>query len=1057
MVCMKSPLLAERLGLLLWFTVSLVSFAASDEPARTSPNDDKPVPADHAERAKRGLALFKEHVREILTSHCLRCHGGDSIKADFSLSTRAELMASGHVGETADESNLIDLVRHTSEPYMPAQAEKLSDESIEWLRKWIDLGAPYDQPLAEGKHAAAGALVVSEEDRKHWAFQPLRSVPIPAVENDPWCRTPIDRFVLAAQEAEGLSPNQIADARTLVRRGALDALGLPATSEDVASLASSTNSAAWESYVDGLLNSPHFGERWARHWMDVARFAESHGYEQDYDRPNAYHYRDFLIHAFNEDMPFNQFVTWQLAGDETAPDQSLALMATGFLGAGAFPTQLTEAEFESARYDELDDMVTTTGVAFLGLSVGCARCHDHKYDPIPSDDYYRMAATFTTAIRSEIELDLHAQENAERLAAWKAELAALENRLRDYENQQVPPQFAQWLANYNPAESQDPWQGFDVIEVRSTGGSSFQRQPDGSWLAVGAVPDNEVITVIADSNLARPSKLRLEALTHHSLPQQGPGRAPNGNFALGDIQVSVTPVGVDDAGDRDDATRPVTIKRATATHQQNQDSLSVMASIDGDPVSGWAVDQGGIGHDQAAVFEFSDPVEIQGQARWTIQLTFNHPNTKHAVGRLRLSLSNREQAPTAVGGESLAAKITTSIAEAQSNGDPDSDAWRTAQSWFATTLPQWQERQQAIREHRERGPEPQLTTVMVTSEGLPHLKHHADDRGFPHFYPETYFLTRGDVHQKQGVARTGFLQVLMPEDLDEGHWKINPPAEAQGKSFRRASFANWMTDVDSGAGALVARVIVNRVWQHHFGRGLVATPNDFGLSGDRPSHPDLLDWLAADLVEHGWKLKRLHRLIMTSSVYMQSSAHDEARAGIDRENRLLWRWTPRRLEAEAIRDSMLSVSGSLDPTMYGPGTLDLNMSRRSVYFFIKRSQLIPMMMLFDWPEHLVSIGQRSRTTIAPQALMFLNSPQGRRFADSLARKLATDSPAEAVTGGYKLAFAREPTTAEAALSEAFLEQQTAMYRDQDHPDAAHAARVDFCQMLISMNEFVFIE
>jgi hypothetical protein len=266
-----------------------------------------------------------------------------------------------------------------------------------------------------------------------------------------------------------------------------------------------------------------------------------------------------------------------------------------------------------------------------------------------------------------------------------------------------------------------------------------------------------------------------------------------------------------------------------------------------------------------------------------------------------------------------------------------------------------------------------------------------------------------------------------------------------------------MTDADNGAGSLVARVIVNRVWQHHFGRGLVATPNDFGTSGEPPSHPELLNWLANDFIQHNWQLKRLHRLIMTSSVYLQSAKHDEARAKIDRENTLLWRWSPRRLEAEAIRDSMLAVSGKLDRTMYGPGTLDQNMTRRSVYFFIKRSQLIPMMMLFDWPEHLVSIGQRSSTTIAPQALMFLNSPQGRQYAQAFAAKLSEESNEAAIREAYQQALARPPTDQEAKLMSAFLKQQETQYQLQGLKSPRNAAFTDLCQALMSMNEFVYIE
>ncbi len=1035
-----------------------ISVAADDDATKPS-TEAKTVSPDHAQKAKQGIALFKQSVREILSQHCLDCHGGKSVKADFDLSNRDALIESGYVTETAADSHLMQLITHESEPHMPLQAERLSEASIDLIRQWIDLGAPYDKPLVEDKQQGTpGSLVVTDEDRKFWAFRPLQPTSIPNVQNEAWCRTPIDRFVLAKQEAEGLSPNPVAEPRTLVRRATFDLLGLPATADQVDALIAEGNLDAWPKWVDQLLESPHYGERWARHWMDVARFAESHGYEQDYDRPHAYHYRDFLIKAFNQDMPFDQFVKWQLAGDELAPDDPLALMATGFLAGGAFPTQLTEAEFESARYDELDDMVTTTGVAFLGLSVGCARCHDHKFDPIPSYDYYRMAATFTSAIRSEVDLDLEPEANRRRQLAWEARLGELQHQLTAFEQQQVPKQFAKWLAQYQPDESQDPWRPLNVIEIESTGGSTFQSQSDGSWLAIGNAPPKEVLSIVAKSDLRIADKLRLEALTDDSLPHRGPGRADNGNFALGDVQVSVVTPAVNVGGEQSDTSHPVMLRRAAATHQQNTETLSVNASIDKDPISGWAVDGGGIGKDQAAVFEFGEAIELTDQSRLIIKLTFEHPNNRHAIGRFRLSLSNREDAPVAVGSETFDPAIQAALLESKTTGDQDSPAWKMAMSWFATTLPEYQRLQQAISDHRKAGSGQVLTKVMIASEGRPHMKHHADDRGYPHFYPETFFLNRGDVDQKQEAVTSGYLQVLMPADASVAKWAVQTPASSAAlTSYRRASMAQWMTDVDGGAGALVARVIVNRVWQHHFGQGLVATPNDFGVSGDPPSHPELLDWLASDLIEHGWQLKRLHHLIMTSSVYMQSAEHDEARASIDRENKRLWRWTPRRLEAEAIRDSMLVVSGKLDPTMYGPGTLNQNMNRRSVYFFIKRSKLIPMMMLFDWPEHLVSIGQRSSTTIAPQALMFLNSPQGREYAESLAKRLPSGSFEEAVREVYRLALVREPRTEELELGLAFLSQQEAMYRQQQVSDPRLAATIDLCQTLMSLNEFVYIE
>jgi len=1031
--------------------VALIQPAIADE--------QKAVPSDHPERAKKGLALFKSAVRTTLTKHCLDCHGGKSVKGDFDLSSRELLMSSGFVTDSADDSHLVALIEHTADPHMPFKAPKLADSTIAEIRTWIDLGAPYDSPLAEKSATPALEMIVKDSDRQFWSFRPLAVGSPPNVDDAAWCRTPIDHFVRAKQEAAKLTPNAIADRRVLIRRAYFGLIGLPPSPEQVDAFENDSDPKAWSKLIDGLLESPQYGERWARHWMDVARFAESHGYEQDYDRPNAYHYRDFLIKALNADLPYNKFVQWQLAGDELAPNDPLAMMATGFLGAGAFPTQLTEAEFESARYNELDDMVMTTGVSFLGLSIGCARCHDHKFDPIPSRDYYRMAAAFGSAIRSETQIDLSPEQNRKRQSDFDAELAAKKQAVDKYGTTQLPTKFREWLAKEPVAVPTGPWETLHIVSMESSSGTKLEQQADSSILATGTPPAKEVITVVAESFRPGVRALRVEALTHDSLPQKGPGRAGNGNFVLSDIKVAVCDsVGRASSPSRQDSnegqdgleahpTVAAKLTAARATHQQNTDSLSVTASFDADPTSGWAVDAGGIGKDQAAVFDLESPVQISGAARWTITLSMNHSNPKHSLGHFRLSVSDQMQPAPEVGSSGPDAKVLHALEVLRKNIDESSDEWKTGLAWFATRDAETISLRQAVTDFEKQGPGLQLAKVMVTSEGLPHMSHHADDRGFPHFYPETHLLKRGDVHQKQEVVTAGFLKVLAPAEVEMSHWQVTPPEGWTRTSFRRATLANWMTDPKDGAGGLAARVIVNRLWQHHFGRGIVSTPNDFGVSGERPSHPELLDWLASDLIEHGWTLKRLHKQIMMSNAYMQSGEYDEARATIDRDNVLLWRRTPQRLEAEAIRDSMLAVSGKLDPTPFGPGTLDQNMTRRSVYFFIKRSQLVPMMMLFDWPEHLVSIGQRPVTTIAPQALMFMNSPQGRDYAVAFAKRLPTDSPEHTVREAWRMAFGRIPSDQESRASVQFLKQQ---------PDANQSI-VNLCQTILSMNEFVYIE
>ncbi|MCA9178103.1 MAG: DUF1549 domain-containing protein, partial [Planctomycetales bacterium] len=879
------------------------------------------LPPDHAARMQQSARLFKETVGPLLTKHCLQCHGGKWTKGDFSLATRELLLDSGMVAETSKDSHLLVLLRHEEEPAMPQNAPKLGDKELAAIARWIDLGAAYDRPLAKPTSAAKGPLQVTAADREHWSFRPLKPVPTPTTSSDSsdasdWARTPVDRFVLAQLQARELKPNAIAERRVLLRRACYDLTGLPPTPEQTERFLSDTSDDAYERLVDELLESPHYGERWARHWLDVARFAESHGYEQDYDRPHAYHYRDFLIQALNRDLPYDKFVQYQLAGDELEPQDPLAMMATGFLGAGVFPTQLTEAEFESARYDELDDMTTTTGVAFLGLSVGCARCHDHKYDPIPTRDYYRLAATFTSTIRSEIDVELDPEANRAAREQHQQQLKSAEEKIKQRRETASGDSFLAWLRT-DTATSPSDWTPL-AAKASSTGGK-WGVQADGTLRADYPAPDKETVTIVAPVT-GKLAAIRLEALTDPEFPQRGPGRAANGNFALGEIRLQLR------APQQQPQSLPLVAARAT--HQQNDGALSVAASIDQDPISGWAVDSGGIGKDQAAVFDLQNAVEAPEGAELEVTLRFEHPNTKHAMGRLRLSTGGAAGLAPSVGNPGPPAAVLAArklLRELLANNSPaelsqrEAKHWNAALEWHLAQDAPLRQLQAQLADLQAKGPALQLAKVQVTSEGVPHMKHHADGRGYPHFYPQTHFLERGDVHQKGEAVEAGFLEVLC--DAESARHQTAPPAGAT-KSYRRAALARWITDTEHGAGQLAARVIVNRLWHHHFGVGIVATPNDFGFQGSPPSHPELLDYLARRLVDDGWRLKSLHKLIMTSAVYMQSSERDAERTAIDPDNRWLWRRSRRRLEAEAIRDGMLAVSGKLDATMLGPGTLD---------------------------------------------------------------------------------------------------------------------------------------
>jgi hypothetical protein len=491
------------------------------------------------------------------------------------------------------------------------------------------------------------------------------------------------------------------------------------------------------------------------------------------------------------------------------------------------------------------------------------------------------------------------------------------------------------------------------------------------------------------------------------------------------------------------------LRNARATFDQS--GLPVKAAIDDDPKSAWAVDPQ-FGKDHAAAFETASPVGFSGGTVLTFTLRFNC-NTGHNIGRPRLAISTAQ--PTVDLRRTGIPQGVLSILKAPA-------ASRTlAQSaallaWFRTTDPQWQQLSRRLEEHSRKVPKPALVKALISSEGLPAVRLHTQGGDF---LTETDFLRRGDPTQKEGVANQGFLQVLMTAPDQEKHWQTAPPKNWR-TSYRRRALANWLTDVQYGAGQLLARVIVNRLWQHHMGRGIVATPSDFGTRGDPPTHPELLDWLATQLIQNGWRLKPIHKLIMASAVYRQSSSIDEAKRRADRDDHLFWRRPIHRLEAETIRDTLLAVGGRLDSRMFGPGTLDPVSRRRSIYFTVKRSRLLPAMQLFDAPEALTGVGARPTTTIAPQALLLLNNPNVRACAKAFARRITAAEPSrdeDAIRAGYRISVARPPRAEELREASAFIERQIASYKAAGKANARELGYADFCQVLMCLNEFVYVE
>ena len=962
----------------------------------------------------RGLEIFQREVKGILVDNCVKCHGGEKIKGELNMVTRESLLQGGANGPVVvpfktKESRLLKLVRHEEEPHMPDKQPKLPEAAIKALTDWIEAGAPYEGVLIEGVAVAKEKGTISEEDRKWWAFQPLKNVTPPQVVG---LEHPVDRFIAAKASEKKLSISAPAERRVLMRRLYLDLLGLPPTPEEIDAFMADESPTAWERLIERTLASPHHGERWGRHWLDVARFAESSGFEHDYDREGAYQYRDFVIRALNADMPFDQFLKWQLAGDEFEPDNALALTATGFLGAGVFPTQITANEVERTRYDAMDDMLSTTSAAFLGLTVGCARCHDHKFDPIPAADYYKMLSTFTTTTRSVVELDVEPDKTAAKKAEWAAEHAPLQLAVADYETT-LRPRFDEWMCQ--GARIDGPvWTVLDLTNRQSKAGATFKNLDDGSWLAEGKNGDKDEYTFKASTTLTNITGLKIEALAHSSMKKGGPGRADNGNIGLSRIRVFV-------------GTNEIKIAKALATFEQNTNELSIASTLDDKPNTGWAVDPQ-FGKDHAAVLTFAEP--IPNAAALTVKLEFGL-NTRHNIGRARLSVIAGVE--PSLGGEAVTPNIGSLLASASKLTGEDR---QQLFNWWKRRDAGWKDRHAKVEAHAAMKPSG-LAKALICGEGYTPLRMHTQGADF---FNETHMLRRGNTDLKNGVVQQDFLQVLMRAPERGQRWKFEPPKGVKFSGRRRA-LANWMTDLEAGAGPQVARVIVNRLWQHHFGRGLVETPNDFGHSGALPTHPELLDWLAAELVKNGWKLKPIHKLLLTSATYQQNTVADAAKEKADPENKLFARRTPRRLEGEALRDSVLAVTGALDRKMYGPGTKSESSVRRSIYFTVKRSQLVGSMVVFDLPEPLVSQPVRPTTTVAPQALFLMNAPQVREWSKTFARRLDSEPNTEAkVRRAFLLAVGREPSAVEKQQSLEFL---------------ASNELADFCQVVLGLNEFAY--
>jgi hypothetical protein len=844
----------------------------------------------------------------------------------------------------------------------------------------------------------------------HWAFRAPQRPALPAVKNARWVRNSIDRFVLARLEKEGLVPSQEADRVTLLRRLSLDLIGLPPTVKEVDDFVADKSERAYENVVERLLASPHYGERWGRLWLDAARYADSDGFEKDKPR-FVWAYRDWVINSYNRDLPYDQFVIQQIAGDllpKAAQDQ---VAATGFLR-NSMINEEGGVDPEQFRMEAMYDRMDAIGKGVLGLTIQCAQCHTHKFDPLTQTEYYRLFAFLNTCDESNIAV--YTPDEQMKRADIFRQIHEIEAGLKHRE-----PKWPELMVAWE-RQVRDDQPAWTVVrpQLDTTGDEKYSLQDDGSVVAAGYAPTKHSPEFTGSTDLKIIRGVRLEALKDGNLPLGGPGRSIKGLFALTEFRVFAAPA------DNPGARKEVKIIRATADvnppikelesifddrSKRRRVTGPVEYLIDGKDETGWTIDvgPGRSNVPRKAVFVFEEPIAFPKGTVLTFKLTQNHggwnsdDNQNNNLGRFRFSVTD-EPNPVA---DPLPAHVRAILSVAPDKRTPAQvDA---VFGYWRTTMPEWKEANAKIEVLWRQHP-----------EGASQLVLQAQDRP-----RETHVLKRGDFLKPGAVVAPSvpaFLHAL-PKDA---------PAN-------RLTFAKWLADRNSPT---TARVMVNRVWHYHFGRGIVATPEDFGTQGDSPSHPELLDWLAVEFMERGWSRKELHKLIVTSATYRQSSRMTPELLERDPQNRLLAHGPRFRADAEVVRDVALAASGLLNekvggpsvfpplpgfmllpPVSYGPKTWPESTGsdryRRALYTFRYRSLPYPALQAFDAPNGDFACVRRSRSNTPLQALTGLNEPVFMESARALGLKALAEggaTDADRLTYAFRRCVARKPSAEEAA-------------------------------------------
>jgi hypothetical protein len=994
--------------------------------------------------------FFAKKVEPLLKAHCYECHshGAGAMEGGLTLDSRSGWAQGGSSGPAVmphqpDGSLLIRMVRWTDDDHQMPPGGKLDEASIATLTEWVARGAPDPRTLAPSPEAAPWwslEPLPSAEDHRRRTEDLLEAAGTAGVaRGDAVSRKSavIDALIAAKLAEKGLTRGPEADRADLIRRLTLSLHGLPPSPEEIAAFVTDPDPRAYAHLVERLLASPRYGERFARLWLDVVHYGESNGYGMDRPRMHAWPYRDWVIAAFNDDKPYPRFVQEQLAADALFPAEPRLVPALGFIAAGPFnqsalaeQTDGTDCKKIALNLDR-DDMVSNVATTFLSMTVHCARCHQHKFDPISQHDYYAMQSVFAGVVRGDLEFDADPGIMRER-KHWQQVRTTLSGgqpltALTDKDRKRLAAHTGDLVTALVGQEQ--AWRTLGVDLVSTTAGITQSRRVDGSVLLAGDLPETDVITGTTVLDAGPIAAIRLELLADDGLPQRGPGRVPNtGSVVLTEIKLTAAPA------DAPDQKTPVKIRRGRADYEQPGKPVS--AAFDGKDDTGWAVSPRE-GQSHQAVFEFDKPVVHPCGTILTIALEQKF-GTHHLLGCVRLSAAQSD-----VSGHRLVSPdIIAAVARPGATGDPEVHAS------LAVLLAD-----DVLAEL------PQPLKVWAVGSRVPRVRNYAPP---PRPYP-IHVLIRGDIKRLGQEVQPGGLECVrtLPARFDVSE----PAGDPVDESGRRAALARWITSPDN---MLAWRSIANRIWSWHFGRGIVESHNDFGRMGSPPSHPELLDWLACEFRDSGGSFRHLHRLILATATWRQAAnVVNPAAVAIDADARLLWRQQRRRLDAEQIRDSLLAASGLLDDTVGGPSAMQFVFSdpnvnvmpridyagfdpdaatsrRRGVYRFLLRGVNDPLLDAFDAPDPSLSVPRRDETVTPLQSLSILNNRFVLRHCEHLAARVEKEIPdlAGRIDRAAELLWGRVP---EEPIRQRLVEHAV-------RHGLAHA-----CRVLVAANAFLYVE